>query len=70
MLHRVGSSLLPVARGADGALHQALAERMAHYSVPGLCVALLAGGDPVVADAYGVNNARCGPRVDVDRRGD
>lgn len=43
-----------------------LAERMRHYAVPGVAVAIVAGGEVVAAAGYGVRGAGSDERVDAD----
>lgn len=46
--------------------HWTLAERMAHYHVPGLAVAILRNGEVVYAAGYGVREAGTQDKVDAD----
>jgi CubicO group peptidase (beta-lactamase class C family) len=68
LLARIESTLLPPTRFVGDTQRFNLKERMQHYAVPGVSVAVFDGGEPVAARGYGVRSVPDGPPVDESTR--
>jgi CubicO group peptidase (beta-lactamase class C family) len=66
LLQRIAASLLPITRLEGRAERYELAQRMAHYAVPGFSAALFDDGKLVAAAAIGRIDARDATPIDVE----